>query len=234
MDGNGRWAKDKKKPRVWGHKAGVTAARKVIRAAAEANIEVLSLFGFSSENWRRPKKEVDHIFSLFFDALSNEVEELHHNNIQVRIIGSRSRFDLPLIEKIEATENLTRKNTGLVLAIAIDYGGQWDICEGIKSLVEDIHSGKLAADDIKPTLFSHYLSLGDLPDPDLFIRPSGEQRISNFFIWQLAYAELYFPNVYWPDFNEKEFAKALDFFTSRQRRFGFTGEQISKSGEGYA
>lgn len=234
MDGNGRWAKMRDKPRIFGHKAGVASARTIIQCAARAGVEVLSLFGFSSENWRRPKDEVEHIFSLFFDALGDDIATLHENNIQVRIIGERGHFESSLIEKIEATEKLTKNNTGLVLVIAMDYGGQWDICQGIKKIVTDVLSQKISPDAIEPQMFSNYLSLADLSDPDLFIRPGGEQRISNFFIWQLAYSELYFPNVYWPDFGEVEFNDALDFFSSRQRRFGYTGEQIEKQGDGGA
>lgn len=228
MDGNGRWAKQQKMPRLLGHKAGVDAAREVIRTAARAGIEVLTLFGFSRENWRRPKEEVDHIFELFFQAMQNEVAELHQNNVQIRFIGSRDKFSPSLVKKIQQTEQLTASNTGLVLVLAIDYGGQWDICQGVKHILTEMSAGKLNQDDITPELFNQYVSLGDLPSPDLFVRPGGEQRISNFLLWQLAYSELYFPNVLWPDFDAEAFQQALEFFASRQRRFGFTGEQIQQ------
>ena len=226
MDGNGRWAKQRFLPRLAGHKAGVDATRRIVEIAANRGIEVLSLFTFSSENWKRPSEEVEHILNLFLQALQSDSSQLHQNNVRLRIIGNISAFSPKLQEHIAAAEKLTASNTGLNLVIAANYGGQWDIFNAAKQLALQIEAGQLKAEAISPEILQKHLALSDLPHPDLFIRTGGEQRISNFFLWQLAYAELYFPAIYWPDFNEVEFDKAIAYFAKRQRRFGLTGEQV--------
>lgn len=228
MDGNGRWAQKRGLPRVAGHKAGVEIVREVIQTCAEKGIKVLTLFAFSSENWRRPKKEVSLLMSLFLAALQREVKKLHKNGVQLRIVGDVSAFDSKIQEQIKKSEELTKNNKTLVLNIAANYGGQWDITQAVKLLAEQVESGKLKADDITSELINNNLSMNDLPEPDLFIRSGGEQRISNFLIWQLAYSELYFTDTLWPDFNRQAFEEALTSFAGRQRRFGHTGEQIEK------
>lgn len=228
MDGNGRWAQKKGLPRVAGHKAGVETVRSVIQACAEKGIEVLTLFAFSSENWRRPKKEVSLLMSLFLTALQREVKKLHKNDVKLRIVGDVSAFDNKIQKQIKKSEALTENNKTLVLNIAANYGGQWDITRAVKLLAEQVEAGKLQTEEITPELINENLSMSELPDPDLFIRTGGEQRISNFLIWQLAYSELYFTDTLWPDFDRDAFELALNSFAGRQRRFGHTGEQIEK------
>ena len=226
MDGNGRWAKQRHLPRIAGHKAGVDSVRETVKWCAEKNVEVLTLFAFSSENWQRPEKEVSYLMELFVMALEREVKKLHKQNIQLSIIGDRSRFDEKLQAHMQKAEALTANNTGLKLVIAANYGGQWDITEACREIAKDVESGKLASFDITPELISQKLTTADLPPPDLFIRTSGERRISNFLIWQLAYTEMYFSEVLWPDFDGRELDKALEFFLGRERRFGCISEQL--------
>ena len=225
MDGNGRWAKKRFMPRVAGHRAGVEAARQVVKSCAKKKIDVLSLFAFSSENWRRPAQEVSYLMELFLAGLEREVGMLHENNVQLRFIGNRERFNEKLAAKIIEVEELTSQNTGLVLIIAVDYGGQWDILQAVKKLSHEVEAGRIKSVDISSELIADKLSFADLPDPDLFIRTSGELRISNFMLWQLAYAELYFTDTLWPDFDEKELDKALAHFAARERRYGKSGEE---------
>ena len=219
MDGNGRWAKKRFLPHIAGHRAGMEAARRIVLDCAKKNIEVLSLFAFSSENWLRPAKEVNYLMELFFIALRDELSILHDNHIKLRFIGSRSRFNSNLIEKITQVEKQTQDNKGMVLLIAIDYGGQWDICQAVQQLTSDL-LGASSQTTITPAHIQKYLSFADLPNPDLFIRTSGEFRISNFMLWQLAYAELYFTDILWPDFNEQALEQALIHFGKRERRYG--------------
>lgn len=228
MDGNGRWAQKRGSPRVAGHKAGVETVRSVIQTCAEKGIKVLTLFAFSSENWRRPKKEVSLLMSLFLAALQREVKKLHKNDVQLRIVGDVSAFDNKIQKHIKKAEELTKNNKTLILNIAANYGGQWDITEAVKSLAEQVEAGTLKAEDITSDLIAQNLSMNDLPEPDLFIRTGGEQRISNFLIWQLAYSELYFTDTLWPDFDLHAFENALTSFAGRQRRFGHTGDQIEE------
>lgn len=226
MDGNGRWAKKRFLPRIAGHRAGVDAARQVVKNCAKRNIKVLSLFAFSSENWRRPMQEVGYLMDLFLTGLEREVGMLHENHIQLRFIGDRSRFNDKLTTKIMEVESLTADNTGMILIIAADYGGQWDIYQAMRKLAESVEQGKLSSKDITPEHIRQQLSFADLPDPDLFIRTSGELRISNFMLWQLAYSELYFTDLLWPDFDENELDKALAHFAQRERRYGSSSEQL--------
>lgn len=228
MDGNGRWAKKRFLPRVAGHRAGVEAARQVIKNCAKRNIEVLSLFAFSSENWRRPPQEVSYLMELFLTGLEREVNMLHKNNVQLRFIGDRAQFSEKLCNKILEVERLTKKNTGMVLIIAADYGGKWDICQSVRVLAREVATGTLASHEITPEKIAEHLSFADLPDPDLFIRTSGELRLSNFMLWQLAYSELYFTQALWPDFDENELENALLHYAARERRFGYSSEQLTE------
>ncbi len=226
MDGNGRWAKQRDLPRHAGHQAGVKSVRASVEQSVKRGIEVLTLFAFSSENWKRPQKEVSLLMDLFMVALQREVKRLKRNNVRLRIIGDRSAFSTKLQQRIAAAEMATADNNGLVLQIAANYGGRWDILQAVRKLALDVAAGELAADQITESAIAAGLSFSDLPDPDLFIRTGGEQRISNFMLWQSAYTELYFTDSYWPDFDADAFDAALAFFASRQRRFGMTGEQL--------
>ncbi len=226
MDGNGRWAKQRLLPRAAGHKAGVEAVRQVIKACVEKKIEILTLFAFSSENWRRPVQEVNYLMDLFVSALEHEAKKLHEQNIKLSFIGDRSRFTEKLRHYMLDAERLTADNTGLIVVIAVNYGGQWDICEAMRQLAVEIEEGRLTSQQLSPQHIEDRLTTAHLPPPDLFIRTSGEQRISNFLLWQLAYSELYFTNVFWPDFGAEELEKALAFYTNRERRFGYTSDQL--------
>ena len=227
MDGNGRWATKRLLPRTAGHKAGVNATRAMVENCVRHGIEALTIFAFSSENWNRPEKEVDSLMSLFVKTLGSEINKLHKQNVRVLFIGDRSRFNSKLQKGIADAENLTANNTGLALNIAANYGGRWDIVNACQRLVKQIASGEIGADDIDEHSFAARLSLAHLPEPDLFIRTGGEQRISNFLLWQSAYSEFYFSNALWPDFDEAELVKALDEYATRQRRFGKTSQQIN-------
>lgn len=226
MDGNGRWAEHRNLPRFAGHRAGVETVRRIVQMSGELGIEALTLFAFSSENWRRPKKEVGLLMDLFLSALEREVKKLHETGVRLRIIGDVSAFPEKLQRRIKQAMEKTADNQGLTLNIAANYGGKWDITQAVRQLAEQVAAGNLRSEDINEASVAEYLSLSKLPEPDLFIRTGGEQRISNFLIWQLAYAELYFTHVLWPDFEREEYAKALQSFASRQRRFGHTGAQI--------
>ncbi|WP_407081944.1 polyprenyl diphosphate synthase [Photobacterium leiognathi] len=226
MDGNGRWAKAKGKARVFGHKAGVEAVRKTVSTANRLGIKALTLFAFSSENWRRPEAEVSLLMELFMTVLSREVKRLHKNNIRLRIIGDTTRFSGRLQEKIATAEALTADNTGMVLNVAANYGGQWDILEAAKQLAQRAVDNGLDINELTEQDLESGLSTYGLPDVDLLIRTSGECRISNFMLWQTAYAELYFTEQHWPDFDETSLMNAVAWFVTRERRFGCTGEQI--------
>lgn len=226
MDGNGRWAKRRAKQRHAGHRAGVSAAREIVRASARAGVDVLTLFTFSSENWQRPKKEVDLLMSLFIDALGSEIDDLHKNKVRVRFIGQLSKVSSKLRDKIAEAEKLTARNPGMTLVIAMAYGGRWDIANAVRDLIADHDAGKLSANEIDSDTFGGYLQLAGLPDPDLFIRTGGEHRISNFLLWNLAYTELYFSDQLWPDFDPQHLQVAFEFFAARKRRFGRTQEQV--------
>ncbi|HNP34670.1 MAG TPA: isoprenyl transferase [Woeseiaceae bacterium] len=226
MDGNGRWAKKRGMPRHKGHRAGVKSVRKTIEYAAQRGIKYLTLFAFSSENWRRPEDEVSKLMALFVDALQREVDELHRNDVRLEFIGERDRLGKGLVRKIEKAEAHTRGNNGLHLIVAIAYGGRWDITEAVRRVIGKIASGEAAAADIDELSIGSELQLGGLPDPDLLIRTGGEQRISNFLLWNLAYAELYFSDTLWPDFDEQDLDRAIEFYVQRQRRYGHTGEQL--------
>jgi undecaprenyl diphosphate synthase len=226
MDGNGRWAKQKGKLRTFGHKAGVDSVRAAVRYCRSNGIPVLTMFAFSSENWKRPAEEVGVLMDLFKLVLSSEVKKLHKNDVRLKVIGDTSRFDKKLVEKIAKAEALTANNQSLVLNIAANYGGRWDIVDATRKIAEQVSAGLLQSSDITEAIFDQFTSLTELPDLDLLIRTGGERRISNFLLWQLAYSELYFTDTLWPDFNEQAFQVAVDDFCDRQRRFGLTGEQV--------
>ena len=229
MDGNGRWAKQRFLPRVAGHRRGVEAVRNTVQACTRRGIGALTLFAFSSENWRRPADEVSLLMQLFVNALQQEVERLHQNNVRFRVIGDLSRFDPMLVSLIEDAQRLTADNGGLVLTVAANYGGRWDIMQAANCLRQ------ASAGDAAPWTENdllQYLSLGDLPEPDLFIRTGGEQRISNFLLWQLAYTELYFTDTLWPDFDADALDRAIASYRARERRFGRTSEQLAAANAG--
>lgn len=226
MDGNGRWAALKDLPRVEGHRVGVETVKAVIESCLKEQIAVLSLFAFSSENWARPASEVDFLMQLFLEALGRDIQELHLHGVSLRFIGDRAQLSNALCQEMRAAEELTAKNQKLILNVALNYGGKWDILQAAKSVARRVANGQLSADEIDETVFDMELSTHHLPEPDLYIRTSGERRISNFFLWQLAYTELYFTEIHWPDFNEDEFAKALDYFSTRKRRYGLTDAQV--------
>ncbi|GAA0791582.1 polyprenyl diphosphate synthase [Marinobacterium sediminicola] len=226
MDGNNRWAKERRLPGLAGHKAGVNSVRAVIEGCVEQGVEALTLFAFSSENWKRPALEVKGLMQLFMRALEHEVRKLHRHNIRLRIVGDLSRFSPELQKRIRDAEELTAGNTGLALNIAANYGGRWDIVQAARSLAQRCVDGELDPADITEDLFNEQVSLADLAPPDLCIRTGGEQRISNFLIWQFAYTEFYFSDCFWPDFDKAELFAALQSFLTRERRFGRTSEQL--------
>ena len=223
MDGNGRWARKRFLPRVAGHKRGVETVRDLVKQSALLGVDYLTIFAFSSENWRRPDDEVSFLMSLFMEALKREVSKLHENNIRLILIGDRTRFSKPLIDQIESSEQLTANNTGLTLTVAANYGGRWDILQATNAMqkAEPQKVGQYTESDLNPHLAMHYA-----PEPDLFIRTGGETRISNFLLWQLAYTEFYFTDTLWPDFNVDAFKLAIVSYQERERRFGRTSEQL--------
>ncbi len=227
MDGNGRWARARGQLRTAGHRAGVEPVRTCIRESAKRGVRALTLFAFSSENWRRPEDEVATLMGLFVDALHREVDELHANNVRMRFIGDRLRLAVRLQLRMAEAEERTAANDGLQLQLAVSYGGRWDILQAVRRLASEAASGALRATDIDEATFAAALQLGNLPDPDLFIRTGGEHRISNFLLWNLAYAELFFCDALWPDFGVPEFEAALAAFELRERRFGMTSQQVS-------
>jgi len=227
MDGNGRWAKKRLLPRVAGHQRGAESARAIIAFCAKKQIPYLTLFAFSSENWRRPEGEVRFLLDLFLRSLKNEIQELHKNNVCLKIIGDKTRFGKELQTAITFAEELTQANQGLQLNIALNYGGQWDILEATRAISKKVASGEMDPDAITEETFRPYLTLADCPEPDLLIRTSGEYRISNFLLWQFAYTELYFTETLWPDFREAQCEEALKAYAERQRRFGYISEQLS-------
>lgn len=223
MDGNGRWARKRLLPRIAGHKYGVEIVRGLVKQCAQLQVKYLTLFAFSSENWRRPSEEVSFLMGLFLEALKREVAQLHQNNIKLVMIGDCSRFDSALVAQIEESMRLTANNTGLVLTIAANYGGRWDILQAVNQmqLSEPTLAGHYDEEHLTP-----YLSMSYAPEPDLFIRTGGEKRISNFLLWQLAYTEFYFTDTLWPDFDEQAFQLAIASYQQRERRFGRTSEQL--------
>lgn len=229
MDGNGRWAERRRRPRVIGHRAGARAVNTCIDFCLERGIGALTLFAFSSENWGRPEEEVGALMKLFLNALDREVEELHRRQVRVRFIGDRTRFSADIRSRMDAAEALTRANARLHLAIAASYGGRQDIAHAARALAADVAAGRLRPEDIDEAALGAHIALADLPPPDLFIRTGGDHRISNFLLWQLAYTELWFTDVLWPDLDGTLLQRALDDFAQRERRFGLTSAQVAGS-----
>jgi undecaprenyl diphosphate synthase len=229
MDGNGRWAKRRHLPRFAGHRRGVEAVREIVKACAERGVGFLTLFAFSSENWRRPAEEVALLMQLFIGALENEVQKLHRNGIRLKLIGDQSRFDPKIQRLIAEGERLTAGNAGLTLTIAANYGGRWDILQALSRFARD--KGASAQGDIQESDLAPYLSMSYAPEPDLFIRTGGEQRVSNFLLWQLAYTELHFTDTLWPDFDAAALEAAFASYRKRERRFGRTSEQLEDASQ---
>lgn len=226
MDGNGRWAKKRHQPRFMGHRAGVKAVENIVKHCAERGVSVLSLFAFSSENWKRPTKEVSLLMELFALSLKQQAKRLHKNNIRLKIIGDISKFSESLQKQILQAEQLTENNSGLTINVAANYGGHWDITQSVRQLAEKVKSGEIEPEDITEASIAEGLTTSVLAEPDLFIRTGGEQRISNFMLWQLAYTEFYFTETLWPDFDSEQLDSAITSFFQRERRFGKTSEQI--------
>jgi undecaprenyl diphosphate synthase len=220
MDGNGRWAAARHLPRLMGHRAGVNAVRNIVRAAPEFGIEVLTLYSFSSENWKRPRTEINDLMGLLRLYLRDDLEELHRNGVQIRVIGAKTHLEGDIVDLIEHAQKRTEGNSRLILIVAFNYGGQDEIVEAARRIAGDVAAGKIAAADVNRDVFVSYLATAGVPDPDLVIRTSGEQRLSNFLIWQSAYSEFIFTNTLWPDFGKAELAAAIQEYQSRDRRFG--------------
>ncbi len=226
MDGNGRWARRRALPRHAGHRAGVKSVRAVVEHSARLGIQHLTLFAFSSENWRRPDDEVSKLMSLFVEALQREVDELHRNKVKLEFVGDRSRLSASLQRMMADAETATAENDGLHLTVAVAYGGRWDIVEAAKRCARRAVDGEIEAESIDEDMLAEEMQLAGLPDPDLLIRTGGEQRVSNFLLWNFAYSELWFCDALWPDFREKDLDLAVEFFARRQRRYGHTGDQL--------
>jgi len=227
MDGNGRWARQRHLPRVAGHKRGVEAVRSIVRTCAERGVQYLTLFAFSSENWRRPPEEVALLLQLFHVALTSEVSKLHRNGIRLRVVGDLAPFDARMRELIAQGERLTAANQGLTLTIAANYGGRWDVLQALTRLVRE--HPEAVREGIEEARLAPYLAMSYAPEPDLFIRTGGEQRVSNFLLWQLAYTELYFTPTLWPDFDAPALDAAIAWYAARERRFGRTSEQLEEA-----
>lgn len=227
MDGNGRWAKMRGEHRIIGHQNGVEAVRQTVEASAELGISYLTLYAFSTENWNRPKDEVLGLMSLLVEAIENETPTLMKNNVRLQAIGDLDSLPLEVREKLQGTISNTSKNTGLTLVLALSYSSRWEIVNAVKNIANQVKDGDLSPDEIDFDLFSNNLTTKGIPDPELLIRTSGENRISNFLLWQIAYSELYFTELFWPDFDKEELYKALLNYQNRERRFGKTSEQLN-------
>lgn len=220
MDGNGRWAKSRFMPRTYGHKAGVETIRKVVKECSRLGVKYLTLYAFSTENWKRPKDEVSALMGLLVKYLRSELEELHRNNVKILTIGDISKLPDACIEELDRAKKETKDNTGLVMSLALNYGGRNDLVNAVRNISQEVLDGKISLDDIVDDTIASHLSTNESPDPDLVVRTSGEQRLSNFLLWELAYSEFYFTDIHWPDFDEKELQKAIYAYQSRDRRFG--------------
>jgi len=232
MDGNGRWAKRRGMPRIAGHKEGVNSVRDIVEACAQLGVKYLTLYAFSTENWNRPKEEVSLLMRLLLKALRDERDRLHQNEVQLKAIGDIAKLPQDVQDELLDAITMMEKNSGLTLILALSYSGRWDITNGVRRMVDDIKSGVVRKEDITEQLIGAYLSTRDLPDPDLLIRTSGELRISNFLLWQVAYAELVISDEYWPAFRRKNLYAAIGEFQKRERRFGLVSEQLSKTNSG--
>lgn len=229
MDGNGRWAKSCNKSRNFGHKAGAKSVRKIVTTAARQNLEALTLYAFSSENWQRPKKEINLLFELLLVTLDGQLDELHKNKIKLNILGNYQVMPARLVSKINKAKTLTEGNGGMQLNVALNYGSRWELTQAAKALAQACQKGDISFEDIEESSLDAFLSTASLPPLDLLIRTGGEQRLSNFLLWQAAYAELYFTDTFWPDFDEHAFDQALGWFATRKRRFGKTDAQINQA-----
>ncbi|MBB1126394.1 polyprenyl diphosphate synthase [Thiospirillum jenense] len=227
MDGNGRWARQRGLPRTAGHRAGAKGVRAVVEECIRLGIPVLTIFAFSSENWRRPPKEVSVLLELFMTTLRSEIRRMVTNEVRLRVIGDLSAFSAKLQSQVTDAQQMTQHNRKLTLQVAANYGGRWDIAQAVRQLGREMLAGQLTPEQIDERAIADRLASADLPDPDLFIRTGGEQRLSNFLLWQCAYAELYFSDLMWPEFDATAFSHALAAFARRQRRFGLTSEQIA-------
>ncbi len=220
MDGNGRWAKERHLPRTAGHREGVERVTEIVEAAYNLNIQYLSLYAFSTENWKRPKEEVGALMKLLISYIKRELDKIHKNNIRIQTMGDIYKLPKSVVEQVERAIEKTKNNTGMVLNIGLNYGGRDEIIRAVKNILADVKKGKLKEEDINTDVFSKYLYTSELPDPDLLIRPSGELRLSNFMLYQVAYTEFYFPEIYWPDFKPKYLYEAIIEYQKRHRRFG--------------
>jgi undecaprenyl diphosphate synthase len=229
MDGNGRWAAKRGNNRIFGHKRGVEAVRASIKAAGNIGVEYLTLYAFSTENWNRPKEEVDALMSLLVSVITSESKELNKNNVRLKVIGDRCSLPPDVCKEVDRIVDMLSGNTGLTVVMALSYSSHWEIINAVKSLAADVKKGKIEPETISRELFDSYLSTAEIPNPELMIRTSGESRLSNFLLWQLAYAELYFTPKLWPDFSEEDFYEAICNYQHRERRFGMTSEQIKKN-----
>jgi undecaprenyl diphosphate synthase len=225
MDGNGRWARRRSLQRIFGHRNGVGAVRAAVEAAVEQGVKYLTLYTFSTENWNRPKVEINSLMSLLVDAIEKEEATLNRHNIKFTAIGNTSTLPLKVQDKLNEIIRSTEKNTGLTLVVALSYSGRWDIATAARQMCRDVEQGNLNVDDVNEALFASYLSTSSMPDPDLFIRTGGDLRVSNFLLWQIAYSELYFTPVLWPDFGKQHFTEAVEEFQKRERRFGRVNEK---------
>lgn len=226
MDGNGRWAKVRNKPRLYGHRQGVKTVRRIVEHAVAIGLQSLTLYAFSSENWKRPKAEVTLLFELLSLSIGEQLDDLHKNNVKLCVIGELEALPKRLVKKIQKALDVTARNTGLVLNIALNYGARWEIAQAAKKLAIACNAGEFSVDDIDESALSSHLTTAGQPELDLLIRTGGEQRLSNFLLWQAAYAELYFTDIYWPEFTEAEMDAALNWFNGRKRRFGQIDEQL--------
>ena len=229
MDGNGRWAEQNGLTRSAGHKAGVKVLRNLIEHSVQLELKTLTVYAFSRENWQRPKKEVELLLDLFISSLESEVKDLHENNIKLNFIGETDKFSEKLKKSMSKSESLTSNNSKLTLNVALNYSGRWDVYKALLSIIDDMTAKKITKNDVNEELINKKLSLADYDEPDLLIRTGGEKRLSNYLLWQIAYTELYFTDVLWPDFNADQFDLALEWYAKRQRRFGKTSEQIEKN-----
>ena len=228
MDGNGRWAQNRGNARIFGHQNGVESVRNAVEAAGELGVEYLTLYAFSTENWNRPRAEVDALMGLMVSAIQNETEELHKNNVRLQAIGELNDLPVSVKNQLQSSIDYTAENTGLTLILALSYSGRWEITSALKRIIEEVQQGKIDPDNIDNCLIESYLNTASIPDPELLIRTSGERRISNFMLWQLAYTELYFAQVFWPDFGKKEFYEAIIDYQRRDRRFGKIKSETQK------
>jgi undecaprenyl diphosphate synthase len=228
MDGNGRWAKKLGLNRIFGHKNGVKAVRETVETCGKIGVKYLTLYAFSMENWNRPSDEIEALMALLIESIVKETPELNKNNVQLRAIGNFATFPENVIIKLNQAIEFTSKNTGLVLTLALSYGSRWEITEAVKKIAAKVVAGEIKLENINENIIEQYLTTYGMPDPELIIRTSGEQRLSNFLLWQGAYSEFYFPTILWPDFRKKDLIKAVDEYRKRERRFGKTGEQIKQ------